>query len=228
MIRLTQVTKIYSTGATGAHEAVAGITLELVENQITVLKGPSGSGKTTLLSLIGCMARPTSGRIFFGEKEITSLPERFLAALRRRQVGFVFQNHNLIQGITVLENILLPALPLGGPMAPLRQQALDLLAHLGIENLSQRPVEHLSGGEQQRAAIARALINRPGLVLADEPTAHLDSDLSRQFMAIVADLKRRGTTVVMASHDPLVFDHPSVNRVVSLHDGRIQNGTPAP
>jgi len=228
MIRLQEVTKSYSSGGTHVHTAVADISLELARHRITVLKGPSGSGKTTLLSLIGAMTRPTSGRIFFGEKEITSLPERFLAELRRRRVGFVFQNYNLIHGVSVLDNILLPALPLGERPAILRRRAFGLLNRLGIERLSRRPVQQLSGGEQQRVAIARALINQPSLVVADEPTAHLDSDLARQFMKIAMDLQNQGVTVLMASHDPLVCDHPEVHRVVPLHDGRIQNGPPSP
>jgi putative ABC transport system ATP-binding protein len=223
MIRLNAVTKIYDIGISGSHTAVAGITLSLPRKQITVLQGPSGSGKTTLISLIGCMARPTEGRIFFEEKEVTSLPEQFLADLRRRQVGFVFQNYNLIKGISVLENVMLPAMPLGEPDKPLKRRAEELLDQLEITRLAPLPVEHLSGGEQQRVAIARALINRPHLFIADEPTAHLDAALSGQFMAIAADLKDQGKTVIIASHDPLVSTHPAVDRVVTLQDGRLRS-----
>lgn len=225
MIRLNHVTKVYNSGRSRAHTAVDDISLEVQQGKITVLKGPSGSGKTTLLSLIGCMARPTSGRIFFGEKEVTSLPEHFLAALRRDRVGFVFQNYNLIKGITVWENILLPALPLGGPTFELYAHAKALLEKLEIHDLASMPVQHLSGGEQQRVAIARALINQPQLVIADEPTAHLDTALSNQFMSIVAMLKGQGRTILIASHDPLVFGHTIADQVFSLHDGTIQDGT---
>ncbi|BBO92657.1 ABC transporter ATP-binding protein [Desulfosarcina ovata] len=221
MIRLNAVTKTYAAGSSRSHTAVDRVTLGITGERITVLQGPSGSGKTTLLSLIGGMARPTSGRIFFGEREITSLPERFLAELRRRQVGFVFQNYHLIRGVNVLENVILPALPLGEPFKAVRRRAEELMAQLEITRLATLPVQHLSGGEQQRVAIARALINRPSLLIADEPTAHLDSDLSEQFMAIVADLKERGHTVVIASHDPMVCRHRAVDTVVSLHDGRL-------
>ena len=224
MIRLNAVTKIYPIGKSGSHTAVADVTLDVSERRVTVLEGPSGSGKTTLLSLIGSMARPTSGRIFFWEKEITSLPERFLAELRRRQVGFVFQNHNLLKGISVLENVMLPALPLGEPFESLRRRAQALLDQLKITRLAPLPVQHLSGGEQQRVAIARALVNRPRLLIADEPTAHLDTALSEQFMAIAADLKDRGHTVLIASHDPLVCRHRAVDAVVTLHDGRLADG----
>lgn len=228
MIRINDVTKTYTSGKTGIHKAVDNVTLEVAHGQITVLKGPSGSGKTTLLSLIGCMARPTTGRIFFGEKEITSLPERFLTDLRRKQVGFVFQDYNLIKGITVLENVTLPTLPLGDPIGPVRRKALDVLAMMEMEGLAAMPVQHLSGGEQQRVAIARALINQPRLIIADEPTAHLDTVLSEQVMALLGRLKEKGQTVLIASHDPLVFNHALVGRVVALHDGRIQSGEESP
>ena len=227
MIRLNAVTKVYDIGLSGSHTAVADVTLDLGEQQITVFQGSSGSGKTTLISMIGCMTRPTAGRIFFGDKEVTSLPEHFLAEIRRRQVGVVFQNYNLIKGIRVLENVMLPALPLGEPHRALRRRSEMLLDQLAITRLAPLPVEHLSGGEQQRVAIARALINRPRLFIADEPTAHLDSALSNQFMAIAADLKRQGKTVIIASHDPLVATHPAVDHVITMHDGRLRKALPA-
>ncbi len=223
MIRLENVSKVFQSGITGIRKAVDDITLDVTRRHITVLKGPSGSGKTTLLSLIGGMARPSTGRIFFAEREITSLPEHFLAELRRQHVGFIFQNYNLIKGISVLENVMLPALPLGGQPSRLRRAAKALLAELDIEPLASLPVQQLSGGEQQRVAIARAMINQPELIIADEPTAHLDTALSRRFMAIMSGLKGRERTVLIASHDPLVCDHKAVDRVVRLHDGRIEN-----
>ncbi len=221
MIRLEQIAKTYGAGTPRAYTAVSDIDLAIAAAGITVLAGPSGSGKTTLLALIGCMTRPSTGRIYFQDREITSLPERFLSELRRRRVGFVFQNYNLIRGIRALENIMLPALPLGEPHAAVRSRALALMAQLEIGRLADLPVQHLSGGEQQRVAIARALINQPALVIADEPTAHLDTRRSEQFMAIARQLTEKGRTVLIASHDPLVSRHPSVDRVVNLHDGRI-------
>lgn len=221
MIQLHNVSKVFKSGSSGTRYAVRDISLGVLEHRITVLKGPSGSGKTTLLSLIGCMARPTTGRIFFSGKEITSLPERFLAELRRQQVGFIFQNYNLIKGISVLENVMLPALPLGHPFPHLRTSAKALLTELKIDHLASMPVQQLSGGEQQRVAIARAMINQPQLLIADEPTAHLDTTLSHQFMDIVSGLQGEDRTVLIASHDPLVCRHAGVNQVVSLRDGKI-------
>lgn len=228
MIKLDNVSKIFESGNTGSRRAVDEVSLEVDRHKITVLKGPSGSGKTTLLSLIGCMARPTTGRIFFADREVSSLPQRFLADLRRQQVGFVFQNYNLIKGITVLENVMLPALPLGKSFPLLRRAAKKLLTEMEIDHLASMPVQHLSGGEQQRVAISRALVNDPRMIIADEPTAHLDTDLSQRFMSTVCDLKERGRTVLIASHDPLVYDHAGVDRVVGLRDGRIAYGSSGP
>jgi putative ABC transport system ATP-binding protein len=187
-----------------------------------VLKGPSGSGKTTLLALLGCMARPTSGRIFVEGREVTSLPERFLTDLRRTTFGFVFQQLHLLRGISTLENVMLPAYPRGEPRPALVRRALEVMELLQIRHRADARADWLSGGEAQRVAIARALVNDPRVVVADEPTAHLDSRLSREFMEIVATLRARGKTVVVASHDPIVFDSPVVDRVVAMRDGRIE------
>ncbi len=229
MIELVQVTKTFNAGRPNEFTALKGIDLTLNSHGITVIKGPSGSGKTTVLSLVGCMARPTSGRIWVDGREVTSLPERFLAEIRRFTFGFVFQNYHLIRGMTVLENVIIPALPTGIAHRAVRRKAMGLLERLGILDKWNQKVEHLSGGEQQRTVMARALINDPSVVIADEPTAHLDSDLSREFMVMISELKGEDKTVVVASHDPLVFQSPQVDRVVSLRDGRIcENGGPLP
>jgi putative ABC transport system ATP-binding protein len=234
MIELHHLCKSYHAGKVHEFSAVSDVTLTIDGERITILKGPSGSGKTTLLTLIGCMARPTSGRIILhgplavlgrgeelAELEITSLPERFLTAIRRRTFGFIFQQFNLIKGISVRENIMLPALPDGESHRIVRQRATALMEMFAIGRHASSPVEWLSGGELQRVAIARALINDPAVIIADEPTAHLDSRLSGEFMAIIGNLQRQGKTVVIASHDPLVCDSPLADRVVSMRDGAI-------
>ena len=164
-----------------------------------------------------------SGLTFPGG-EVTSLPERFLTEIRRRTFGFIFQQFHLVQGLTVLENVMLPAYPTGEPHAVLRERALGLVELFDMSRKAESKVEWLSGGETQRVAIARALINSPAVVIADEPTAHLDTKLAREFLEILGDLKNRGTTVIVASHDPLVVDSPIVDRVVRLRDGRVDNG----
>ena len=219
MIELQDIQKTFNKGKPNEYVAVRHVSLTVEPNLVTVLKGPSGSGKTTLLSLLGCMARPTSGRIFLDGREITSLPERFLTEIRRRTYGFIFQQFNLVRGITVLENIMLPAYPTGERRSVLRDRAMELLELFSMARKAQARVEWLSGGESQRVAIARALINDPAYIIADEPTAHLDTALSHEFMEIVATLKERGKTVIMASHDPIVYGEGLVDRIVGVRDG---------
>jgi putative ABC transport system ATP-binding protein len=222
MIELKQITKIYHAGKPGEFTALQDVDLSIAENSVTAFVGPSGSGKTTLLSIIGCMARPTAGRIMVGGRETTSLPEKFLASVRRSTFGFVFQDHNLIKGISVLENTMLPAYPSGEKYKILKDRAMGLLARLKIAAKAQRRIEELSGGERQRTSIARALINEPVVIIADEPTAHLDTALTMEFIDIVQGLAAQGKTLLIASHDPLMYNADVVGRVVRMRDGKIQ------
>lgn len=222
MIQLSGITKTFNVGKPNEFHALNGIDLEVALNEVSVFIGPNGSGKTTLLSILGCMSRPTSGRIWLKGRELTSLPERFAVEIRRETFGFIFQNYNLIKGITVLENTMLPAYPTGIKYREIRDRALSLLERLGMGSKTQEPVEHLSGGEQQRAAIARALVNGPSIIIADEPTAHLDSELAQRLLDIFAGFKEEGKTILIACHDPLVFESPVVDRVISMRDGRIE------
>jgi putative ABC transport system ATP-binding protein len=225
MIELTNVRKVFNAGRPSEFSALNGISLKIVENQVTVLVGPSGSGKTTLLTIIGCMARPSAGRVKLGDREITSLPERFLTEIRRSTFGFIFQQPNLIKGITALENVMLPAYPLGTRRAVLKEHAMRSLDALGLSEKAFSRVEWLSGGEAQRVAIVRALINNPSVVIADEPTAHLDRNLSYRFLEIVQQFKTEGKTILITSHDPLVYEAGVVDRVVKLRDGRLEEET---
>ena len=239
MIEVANVTKTYHAGRPNAYTAVDGVSLAIERGKLTVLKGPSGSGKTTLLSLVGCMARPSSGRIHLrgvqaaglpaagGALEITSLPERFLTEIRRATFGFIFQHFNLIKGVSTLENVMLPAYPLGGDPAVLRRRAGELLERFGLSRHAREPIDRLSGGEMQRVAIARALVNDPAVLIADEPTAHLDSHLSEAFMALMGTFKDGGRTLLIASHDPLVYDSPLVDATHELRDGRLCGKAPA-
>ncbi len=221
MIELKNIRKVFNQGLPNEYVAIHDLTLSIEAHKVTVLTGPSGSGKTTLLSLLGCMARPTSGRIFLGEREITSLPERFLTEIRRQTFGFIFQQFNLLRGISVIENVMLPAYPLGEPLPASEQQGIGLLELFNLAHKAADKVEWLSGGEAQRTAIARALINNPAVIIADEPTAHLDSGLSREFMDIIGNFKAQEKTILIASHDPIVHESDVVDRVVRMRDGRI-------
>lgn len=230
MIELHSVRKVFNAGRPSEYSALNGIDLHIPANQVTVLTGPSGSGKTTLLSIIGCMARPTAGRVRLSGREITSLPERFLTDVRRKSFGFIFQQHNLIKGIDALENVMLPAYPLGERHGPLKKRAMDLLETLDLADKAASRIEWLSGGEAQRVAIVRALINNPATIIADEPTAHLDTALSYRFLEIVERFKNEGKTVLITSHDPLIYDAKVVDHVVRMRDGRIEElaGIPHP
>jgi putative ABC transport system ATP-binding protein len=221
MIELTNIRKVFNSGKPNEFVALHGVSLSIEPRRTTTLKGPSGSGKTTLLGILGCMARPTSGRIMLEEREITSLPERFLTEIRRRTFGLIFQQHNLIKGITSLENVMVPAYPYGERHSDLKRRALALLKIFGLSSKAHAKVEWLSGGESQRVAIARALINDPAIVIADEPTAHLDSKLSVEFMQIMQDLRAERKSVIIASHDPIVYESAAVDRVVEMRNGAI-------
>ena len=221
MIELRDVTKIFNAGQPNEFAAVRDVSLTLDGRGAVAITGPSGSGKTTLLSLIACMARPTSGRIAVDGETISSLPERFLTEIRRRAFGFIFQQFNLIRGLSARENVMLPAYPTGAPLGRIRGEAARLLDRLGLASKADVRVEWLSGGEAQRVAIARALINNPSVVVADEPTAHLDTVLSKDFMEIMRGLRDEGRTLIFASHDPLVYESDLIERIVRMRDGRV-------
>lgn len=221
MISLDNVCKTYHEGHENEVRAVRGVSLEIAADQTTVIRGPSGSGKTSLLTLIGCLSRPSSGRIHIDGEMISGLPEKFMTGIRRKTFGFIFQRFNLIRGITVLENVMLPAYPLGGDYAALRRRAAELLEMLEIPDKAPMNAEQLSGGEAQRVAIARALINDPQMVIADEPTANLDTRLTRQFLEIVKTLRSQGKTVLMTSHDPRIWSADMVDIIVTMEDGQV-------
>jgi putative ABC transport system ATP-binding protein len=221
MIELQHVTKIFNKGNVNEFCALDDVNLTIEPLRITVLKGPSGSGKTTVLSVIGAMTKPTEGRVYIHGRETTSLPERFLTEIRRKTFGFIFQQFNLIKGITALENIMIPSYPTGEKHSSLKKRAMNLLDLLSLSDKAMSKIEWLSGGETQRVAIARALINNPEVIIADEPTAHLDTRLSGEFIEIMAVLKQEGRTVLIASHDPLIYASEVVERVVELRDGKI-------
>jgi putative ABC transport system ATP-binding protein len=221
MIELSSIRKAYTQGRPTESWALDGIDLHLEAGRVTAFRGPSGSGKTTLLTILGCLARPTSGRVRLGGEDISALPERFLTDIRRQRFGFVFQQFNLIRGLSARENIILPGFPTGRPRRELLDAADALLAQLSLGHRADARVEWLSGGEQQRVAIARALINNPDIIIADEPTANLDTALSREFLAILQSLSAAGKTVLLTSHDPLVVESSAVHRVVAMRDGRL-------
>lgn len=223
MIELSGVSKTFNAGKPNRFTALQAIDLTLAPGRVAVFKGPSGSGKTTLLGIIGCMARPTTGRLRIGGREVTRLPERFLAKIRRESFGFVFQSFNLVSGVSVLENVMLPGYPADVSLARIRQRALSLLEDLGIGSKAHEPVQSLSGGEQQRVAIARALVKDPVLLAGDEPTGNLDESTSIEVIDLLRRLNQeQGLTIILATHDPTLAGHGA--RVLSLHDGVLREG----
>lgn len=221
MIKVVQASKIYNKGEPNQVNAVWEVDLHIRQGEMVVIRGPSGSGKTSLLTLIGCITRPTSGEIHVAGKTISRLPEKFMTIHRREHVGIIFQQFNLIQDLSVEQNVGLPLFPLDITRSLIAERTKELLSKVRLEPRRGFMVRQLSGGEQQRVAIARALINNPDILLADEPTAHLDTALSKELMEMIDVIKNEGRTIVIASHDPLVCNHPSIDRVYEMKDGKV-------
>ncbi len=221
LIELENVTKIYNQGKANEVCALREVSLSVPAGEMLCLRGPSGSGKSTLLAIIGCVIQPTSGRASIAGRQLSRLPDRFLTLHRRKTVGFIFQQFNILPDLSVEDNIGLPLLPLGVGPAERRWRARELAERFGIGHRLQFRADQISGGELQRVAIARALVNDPPIILADEPTAHLDSRLSLEFMAIMEELQRAGKTIIITSHDQTVTGHRAIDRIVDMKDGRL-------
>lgn len=221
LIELKNISKIYNRDRANEVRALTDVSLEIAPGSMVCLMGSSGSGKSTLLSIIGCVFPPTSGSAAIAGKQLSRLPDRFLTIHRRETIGFIFQQFNILPQLSVTDNITLPLLPLGIGPAERKKKAESLMEQLGIAHRAHFPAGQISGGELQRVAIARALINDPPVILADEPTAHLDSARSHEFMNIMAGLQKEGKTIIIASHDALVTEHPEVERIIHIKDGMI-------
>ncbi|MDQ1238881.1 MAG: putative transport system ATP-binding protein [Thermodesulfobacteriota bacterium] len=221
IITMEKVTKTYNPGKSNEFVALNEISTKISSRQSTILAGPSGSGKTTLLSLVGLMNRPSSGRITILGKETTLLSENFRTLFRRKHMGFIFQHFQLITDLTVKDNLDLVLYPEGVPFNTIRERRTTLLERFGLIDKAAEKASVLSGGEQQRLAIARALMNDPPILLVDEPTAHLDTALSQHVISLFQHLKNEGKTLLIASHDPLVLTSVLAETVIHLRDGHI-------
>jgi putative ABC transport system ATP-binding protein len=218
-IRARRLTKIYGEGETAVH-ALAGIDLEVGRGEMVAIMGPSGSGKSTLLHLIGALDTPTGGTVSIAGRRFDNLSDAELTLLRREKIGFVFQFFNLLPALTAKENVVLPALIAGDRDRRVHDRAGELLARVGLAERADHLPAELSGGEQQRVSIARALLMDPELVLADEPTGNLDTTSSAEVLALLSELNRRdGHTIVLVTHDPGAAS--MAGRVVFLRDGWI-------
>jgi putative ABC transport system ATP-binding protein len=199
---------------------VDGVSFELCAGDFVVLRGPSGSGKTTVLALGGAMLSPTSGEVLLDGEATSRLREVYRAGVRRRKVGFLFQDLQLVDAMTARQNVLLPRVPDGIGHAD-EARALEVLERFGVGAVAHSPARALSGGERQRVALARAMMNAPPLLLLDEPTAHLDDANARTLMEVLVDLAREGRALLVATHDPRVASASSVSRVLDLAAGRL-------
>jgi len=223
--KIENVTRIFKTGKVET-QALRGVSLSIEKGEFTALVGPSGSGKTTLLQLMGCLDQPTSGRVFVNGKDVSQLNRSQRADMRRGTIGFIFQFFALIPTLSAYENIEMPLLLNGYSASQRRERVMELLESVDLGNRAHHRPDQMSGGEQQRVAIARALATHPVLVLADEPTANLDTDNGRQVMEIMQRLNQEtGTTFVFATHDPRVISF--ARRVVTLRDGRVSDNSKA-
>jgi putative ABC transport system ATP-binding protein len=219
IVRLDDVTKVYRQGAVDVH-ALRGLTLQIAKREFTAVCGPSGSGKTTALNLIGALDHPTSGTVVLEGRDLSRLTRRELSHLRRDRIGFVFQAYNLIPVLTAYENTETVMWVQRIDAAERRRRVLELLAAVGLEGLEERKPSELSGGQQQRVAIARAIAAKPAIVLADEPTANVDSETADRLMEIMERLNReQGVTFLFSTHDPRVMER--AHRLVRLVDGRV-------
>ncbi len=222
LIQTESVTKTYDLGAAEV-QALRGVSLEIDEGEYVAIMGPSGSGKSTLMHILGCLDSPSAGRYHLRGDEVSRLSSAALARVRNREIGFVFQNFNLLPRVDLVDNVALPLVYQGGVSRKRRRgKAASLLDRLGLgHRLEHRPNE-LSGGERQRASIARALVNEPSILLADEPTGNLDSRTGQEIMDLIGELSREGRTIILVTHDANVAAH--ADRTIQIEDGTVAGG----
>ncbi len=220
-VRTTSLWKIYPQEPDPV-EAVRGISIEIETGDFVAMAGPSGSGKTTMLNMIGGLTRPSRGQIWIGDREITEMSDKDLAQLRLERIGFVFQSYNLLPVLTALENAEFTLLLSGIPKDERRKKVLELFNKIGLSGLEHRKPGKLSGGQQQRVAVARAVVANPALILADEPTANLDSKASADLLDVMERLNQdHGTTFLFSTHDPRVMERS--RRLITLVDGQVES-----
>ena len=220
VIDIENITKDYVMGEETVR-ALRGVSLQIRRNEYLAIMGPSGSGKSTLMNMLGCLDTPSSGRYEFNGKNVAEMDDDELAAIRNREIGFVFQTFNLLPRSTSLRNVELPLIYAGIDPETRERQATEALAHVGLgDRLTHKPNE-LSGGQRQRVAIARALVNNPSIILADEPTGNLDSKTGEEIMALFEQLYQNGNTIILVTHERDIAEH--ARRTVHLRDGLIES-----
>ena len=219
LVELRDVYKIYGEGRESEVRALDGVSLTIGKGEFVAVVGQSGSGKSTMMNVLGCLDIPTRGTYLLGGTDVRELTDKELSHIRNKQIGFIFQQYNLIQSLTVLENVELPLIYQGVNADDRRDMALEALARVGLANrIKHRPVE-MSGGQQQRVAIARAIATKPPIIMADEPTGALDSKTGRHVLEILHTLNQEGSTIILITHDNGIA--ATAHRVVRISDGRI-------
>ncbi len=220
VVRVEDVWKTYGMGSPREVHALRGVSLTVEEGIVTAIAGPSGSGKTTLLSIMGLLTVPSKGRVYLKDQEMSGFSEIYRTRLRREEIGFVFQSQYLLPHLTAVENVALPLLATDISISEAEHIARDRLIMLGMEHRLDFKVAELSGGEQQRVSIARAMMNDPTILIADEPSSSIDEELTRELLSLLrAMVEETGLTVIVASHDPIVLDWADVR--FNMRDGRI-------
>ena len=218
LLELRGITKRYRMGDSHVH-ALQDVDLAITRNEYVAFIGPSGSGKTTLMNIVGCLDRPSAGTYFLNGKNVEDMDDTQLARIRNREIGFVFQNFNLLGRADALHNVMQPLVYRGTPLRERRRLATEALQRVGLAQRLDHLPNQLSGGQRQRVAIARALVGSPSILLADEPTGNLDSSTAQEIMAMFAALHSAGNTIVLVTHDAEVAAH--AHRTVTLRDGRV-------
>ncbi len=219
IIELIEIRKTYFMGSNSL-EVLKGITLSIFKNEYVALMGPSGSGKSTLMNILGCLDTPTSGKYILNETDVSKMPDDALAEVRNTEIGFVFQQFNLLPRLSAAENVALPLIYAGTGKKERMERAMEALKKVALEDRSHHKPNELSGGQIQRVAIARALVNNPSILLADEPTGNLDSKTSMEVMDIFSSIQAAGNTVVLVTHEEDIAAY--AKRVVRLRDGLIE------
>ena len=220
IIHLDGIRKSYFMGKQEL-QVLKGIDLNIFKNEYVALMGPSGSGKSTLMNILGCLDSPTAGKYVLNGQDVSKMPDDQLAEVRNKEIGFVFQQFNLLPRLTALENVALPLVYAGTSRKIRTEMAMEVIQKVGLEERSHHKPNELSGGQCQRVAIARALVNNPSLILADEPTGNLDTKTSNEIMEIFSQIQAAGNTVVLVTHEEDIANH--AKRIVRLRDGLIES-----